>query len=110
MTKREYEKKMKDYKKFMNTIRGIRISESKRLICDAQEKFSIGTMISEKYYPANIGLIASKPFIKRHTAQKKPYVYVSVLWMSNNLFGDGITAPMCVDNLKIMKQKKVLET
>jgi hypothetical protein len=86
---------------------GEKISETKQLIKKLSQKFPIGEMVSEKYHPDNVGIIAGKITAKRH-AEEYINAVVDVLWITNKWFGDGQVRQYHVNALKIRKEKKVV--
>jgi hypothetical protein len=86
---------------------GEKISETKQLIKKLSRKFPIGEMVSEKYQPDNVGLIAGKIIAKR---QGEDYIHtvVDVLWITNKWYGDGQVHQYHVNALKVRKEKKVV--
>ena len=86
---------------------GEKISETKQLIKKLSKKFPIGEMVSEKWQPENVGLIAGKITAKRH-GEDYIHTVVDVLWITNKWYGDGQVHQYHVNALKIRKEKKVV--
>ena len=81
--------------------------ETKRYTKEMEEKFPIGEMVTQKYHPNNVGLVASKPKSVRYK-DGEIISYVDVLWITNYFYGNGETNSMCCDTIKIRKEKKVV--
>jgi hypothetical protein len=86
---------------------GDKLRETKEGLKKLAEKFPIGELVTQKYHPDCVGVIAGKPKSDRLSNEYVMY-YIDVLWMKNKFFGNGeIHATVCTQ-LKIYKPKKVV--
>ena len=86
---------------------GEKMRETKQAVKKLAEKFPIGEMVSQKYYPNNVGVIAGKPKSDRLTSEYVVY-YIDVLWIKNSFYGDGQVYGTASTELKVYKPKKVV--
>lgn len=91
--------------------RGQKISQTKQTNKAFNQKFPVGLLVRQKYYPRCIGVVASTVKTRRSMYETdRIYTYVDVLWIANSFYGDGTTSNMSVTDLVPHKEKKVLES
>jgi len=89
------------------TDQGLRMLESKEHNKRMAQKFPVGEMITQKYYPDFFGIVVSKPRVKRFRNDTVES-YVDILWVVNGFYGNGEVYEIGCSEIMIAKQKKVL--